>query len=396
VKTPNHKRNTRKLTVSAATAGAGALALAGALAAPASAQPLQAGDTGQASSPAFVKQIASGTKLHHEYRAGGTGAVTSGPLTNPDDLGYLRGHLFVGFQNTVGSMGEAGADGDTNSTIVEFTRSGEEVRQWDVTGKVDGLGTDPAAGTVIATVNEDGNSSLYTLAAGSGELTHYTYSVPLPHQGGTDAISVYQGKILVAASAPSVTGDVPAVYEVTLQPPAAAGAPGVAAVSGLYDIDATAIAANGPAAGTNVTLALTDPDSNEVVPAQSPRFAGDFMLNSQGDQQLIFYRPGANLQVLTLPTSVDDSAWATSWRGTFFATDSSADTVDAIRGVFTPGAMYTAVAPCNANNAPNICPGPGFPANYLGSIDLGTGAVSPVATAGATIEPKGLIFVPFG
>ena len=35
-------------------------------------------------------------------------------------------------------------------------------------------------------------------------------------------------------------------------------------------------------------LALTDPDSNEDVPAFATRFAGDFMLTSQGDKQQIF------------------------------------------------------------------------------------------------------------
>src|SRR5207245_10787665 len=40
--------------------------------------------------------------------------------------------------------------------------------------------------------------------------------------------------------------------------------------------------------GATTTLALTDPDSNAIVPAASPRFAGQFMLDSQGDGQLIF------------------------------------------------------------------------------------------------------------
>jgi len=37
-----------------------------------------------------------------------------------------------------------------------------------------------------------------------------------------------------------------------------------------------------------VPLALTDPDSNAVVPAASPRFGGDFMLDSQGDSQQVY------------------------------------------------------------------------------------------------------------
>ncbi len=44
------------------------------------------------------------------------------------------------------------------------------------------------------------------------------------------------------------------------------------------------------ASGQTVALALTDPDSNEDVPSYAARFAGDFMLTSQGDQEQIFVR----------------------------------------------------------------------------------------------------------
>ncbi len=39
--------------------------------------------------------------------------------------------------------------------------------------------------------------------------------------------------------------------------------------------------------GHMVNLDLTDPDSNQTVPPDGPRFAGNFMLTSQGDQQQI-------------------------------------------------------------------------------------------------------------
>jgi hypothetical protein len=66
---------------------------------------------------------------------------------------------------------------------------------------------------------------------------------------------------------------------------------------------------------------------------------------------------------------------------------------DAITGSFTSGTAYTAVAPCNANSAPSTCPGPGYPANSLGVINLKTGAVGNVALNGV-VTPKGLIFIP--
>jgi hypothetical protein len=51
------------------------------------------------------------------------------------------------------------------------------------------------------------------------------------------------------------------------------------------------------------------------------------------------------------------------------------------------------VAPCNANSAPSTCPGPGYPPNFLGTINLKTGAVGKVVIIGP-VAPKGLIFVP--
>ena len=86
----------------------------------------------------------------------------------------LGGNLYVGFQNGVGSQGEVAPSGNLDSTLVEFTTAGSVVKQWDVTGKIDGMGADAATGQVIATVNEDSKSSLYVLSGGT--VTHYTYT----------------------------------------------------------------------------------------------------------------------------------------------------------------------------------------------------------------------------
>ena len=90
---------------------------------------------------------------------------------------------------------------------------------------MDGLTADPARNIVIATVNEDLNSSLYTIdpLAGTGGIQHYAYNEPLPHNGGTDAISIVGGQIVVSASAPGTIGKpapqpaYPAAYTVTLR-----------------------------------------------------------------------------------------------------------------------------------------------------------------------------------
>lgn len=337
------------------------------------------------------KQIVLGTTLKHSYQPNGKGAAKTESLSQPDDIVALGGNLYVGFQNGVGSQGEPSISGNPDSTLIEITHAGSVVKQWDVKGKIDGMGADPATGQILATINEDGNSSLYAVSGGT--VTHYVYTPSsLPHLGGTDAVAVDNGKILISASAPGNSGkapaSVPAVFAVTLN-----AAARTAAVAPFFADNATATGINTPNTGKKVTLALTDPDSNGVVPSSSPEFAGDFVLNSQGDEELIFSSVGGqNLQVLKISTAVDDIAWATSANGTLYATDSGANTVDAITGPFTPGIAYTAVAPCNANSAPSTCPGPGYPANSLGTINMKTGAVGSVAVPAVT--PKGLVFVP--
>jgi hypothetical protein len=250
------------------------------------------------------------------------------------------------------------------------------------------MGADSAAGQVILTVNEDSNSSLYAVSGGT--ITHYTYPPKLPHLGGTDAVAVFNGKILITASAPGTGGkapaSAPAVYTVTLN----AGTK-TASVAPFFADNSTATVVN---TGKTTALALTDPDSNGVVPSGSPAFAGDFALDAQGDLEMIFSpASGTGLQVLKLSQSVDDTAWATSASGSLYTTDSSATTIDVITGPFTPGTAYTSVTPCNANSAPSTCPGPGYTANYLGAINLTTGKITTVAVNGP-VHPKGLIFVP--
>ena len=348
--------------------------------------------------PAYhVRQILSGKSLHHWYTRAGSRTKHREPLTQPDDITRAGGKLFTGFQNGVGPQGEPSTDGNRDSTVVEFTPNGRVIRQWDIRGKCDGLTADPHKGQVIATVNEDLHSSLYRIDLRSGHVTHYLYSRPLPHHGGTDAITFYHGMMLISASAPGTTGAAapnpayPAVYTVTLKQRTH-----VALVRPLFYDESKATAANGPHSGQTVRLGLTDPDSSEAVPPVAPRFAGDFMLTSQGDlEQIYVHRAGTkaqHLSVLTLSRSVDDTAWATAWHGAFYATDHDADRVDVISGVFWPGLALVAVTPCNANSAPATCPAPGFPANYLGQLNMSTGQITRVKLRGASLEPQGLIF----
>jgi hypothetical protein len=213
---------------------------------------------------------------------------------------------------------------------------------------------------------------------------------------------VLNGQLLVSASAPGTTGapapqpTYPAVYVVALH-----RRTGVAAVSPLFYDESTATVANAstPQAGKTVKLMLTDPDSNEIVPPDGPRFSGDFMLTSQGDLEQIFVtnagQPDQSLAVLRLSQSVDDTAWPDGQPGTLYSTDSTHDTVVAVRGTFPDGPV-AAATPCGANSAPATCPAPpAFPANYLASLNPWTGAVTKLSVAGVPYVPQGgLLFVP--
>jgi hypothetical protein len=354
---------------------------------------------GATTTPTYnVKTILSGKSLHHWYTKAGSRVRHSESLSQPDDITRIGKDLFTAFQNGVGPQGQASADGNRDSTVVEFTLSGVVVNQWDIMGKCDGLTANGAAGLVVATVNEDAHSSLYTIDAFTSQIVHYSYARALPHRGGTDAISFYNGLMLISASAPGTTGaaapkpSYPAVYVVTLNEPKR-----LASFRPLFFDESFATAANGKHSGQPVRLGLTDPDSNEVVPGFEARFAGDFMLTSQGDKEQIYVHAAGSKQqqlwVLKLSQSVDDTAWSTSWHGSFFATDHDDNTVDVIQGSFWPGTAFVAVTPCDANNAPATCPGRGFPANYVGHLDLYNGQISRVSLRGATLHPQGMIFV---
>ena len=62
------------------------------------------------------------------------------------------------------------------------------------------------------------------------------------------------------------------------------------------------------------------------------RFAGDFMLTSQGDQQQIYVDNAGGshqrLAVLSLSQAVDDTSWPNDHSGALYSTDSTNDAVD--------------------------------------------------------------------
>ena len=328
--------------------------------------------------------------------------------TGPDDIAYAEGHVFVGWQNGVGTKGEPNSTtGQTASTLVEYDRAGNVVQSWQLTGKIDGLAADPEADQVIATVNEDGNSSLYTVKtsghshgsasdrSGRG-VTHYTYS-PAPDSatsggvftgGGTDAVIVYRGQIILSASNP-IPANATAAFRVRLDRHRD--------IARLFPTFADNAAATDAVSGQSVTLALTDPDSNAAVPESSPRFGGDFVLDSQGDQQLIFAdglgRHASGLERLALThggtsAGVDDIRWADRTGGTLYVVDNKTDTIYSLTGPFSAGEAFAALDTVGTGSQQTSH------TTELDTIDLQTGALSPLVTGFTAI--KGVIWAPGG
>ncbi|HEY2563400.1 MAG TPA: hypothetical protein VGI44_06785, partial [Acidimicrobiales bacterium] len=65
----------------------------------------------------------------------------------------------------------------------------------------------------------------------------------------------------------------------------------------------------------------------------------------------------------------------------------------AVTGHF-PDSSVAVATPCGANTAPATCPAPGFPANYLGSLNPRSGQVAALTVGGVPFVPQGgLLFV---
>ena len=147
----------------------------------------------------------------------------------------------------------------------------------------------------------------------------------------------------------------------------------VAFFRALFYDESSATAANGPHFGKTVKLALTDPDSNEVVPSFAPRFGGDFMLTSQGDKEQIYVHGAGtwyqHLSVLALSQSVDDTAWATAWHGAFYAADHDGDTVDVIVRHVLAGHRVRGGDPVRRGQRARHLPGPRVPGELPGPAE---------------------------
>ena len=317
--------------------------------------------------------------------------------TKPDDITKLGDLIYVTYQN------DAGKDGTpvgSYSTVIAYDSTGKSVATYTIPGRCDGLTADPTHNRILATANEDINSSLFVIHPGTAQPAHYTYS-PDPAQtgsdgknGGTDAISVTPGgKIYVAHSNPDPKLPAPnntaAVYMLTLSGTTAQLTP-------LFGVNDPAAGINGPS-GAATPLGLTDPDSNQYLPALG---GGTLIQSAQADSKLVMAtnlqsgHPALKQLMLTnarpprhgaATPQLDDIAQVTG-PGTLYAVDQGPSAlVYAIdTSAITPGTMFGSQPKPSTGDLPND---PG-----LAVVDPTTGVVSHIG-AGLT-SPKGLLFLP--
>ena len=227
---------------------------------------------------------------------------------------------------------------------------------------------------------------------------HYSYTEPLPRNGGTDAISIYHGKVLISASAPGTDRRRPRRSRLPgrLRADVRRGEPVPRRFRPLFSDEAPREIANsrrrqatGRAAGAH------RPGLQRGRPRNAPRFAGDFMLTSQGDQEQIFVSApaaGPKLSVLTLTHSVDDTAWPSVGRRAL-RDRQRRDAIYKITGRLHARLDARRGYPVRPERRSEHLPRTGFPPNYLGELDPDTGTITPVPVDGPAFQPQGMLFL---
>jgi hypothetical protein len=319
--------------------------------------------------------------------------------SKPDDITRLGELLYVTYQN---NAGKDGTPAGSTSTIVGFDRhTGQVVQTYTVTGRCDGLTADPRHHRILASVNEDLNSSLFVITPGHpSPITHYTYR-PDPAQtgtdgtnGGTDAISVADdGTVYVAHSNPDLALPAPnnaaALYRMTLSGT-------TATLSPVFGINDSAKVINPvPGAPTIAPLGLTDPDSNRFLPGVE---GGTLIQDAQADSKLVVLSelrsPHPALAQLNLTNATPPNGGAATpqlddiervtGKGTLYTVDQTSGNVYTIDTTgIDPGTLFVSQPAPSAGDQPND------PA--LGVVNPHTGVVTHIDTTMAS--PKGLLFV---
>jgi hypothetical protein len=301
----------------------------------------------------------------------------SGQYYRPDSLTTDGTSIYVGYQNNATNDGTSGS-----STIVQYGMDGSVVQTFPVQGHNDGLRVDPSTNLLWSLSNEDANPVLTIIDPGTASETVYSLPTQTPFAGGYDDLAFTPSGIFISVSNPALNHQTvntrPAIERLNLLPNH------TVVLNPVLMGDSMATDAT---TGAHVKLNLTDPDGLAI------DTTGNVVLNDQADSQLIVLRPaGAGPQsvsrLLLQPsgTIVDETTWATSASstGSFLIADhSNPGTIYRLTktGGFTAGAAYATVS-----NDPQPY------ASSVGTLDTGTGTITPVATGFSS--PKGLLFIP--
>jgi len=318
--------------------------------------------------------------------------------SQPDDIAWLpaggldhgRTLVWTEFQNGINPNGTPSTQyGPDQSVIAGFDpTTGLLVRAISVGGHVDGVTGDPSTDQLLVTTNEDANSAFYLIDPATASVKTYTYA-PDPTvlgNGGTDSLVIINGVFYVSHSNPNDVTQ-PAAYTMTL----INSAPTLTAeLTPVFYDDSMALDA---LTGQNITMALTDPDTNYLMPSTSPLYAGDLATVSQADGRLIFASHlGNNPKLVQLNLTdnvggnlppIDGIAVTTANGGTLYASDPGAD--GGLGQIFSfSTAGYPAGTVFVTEPADNGNP-------LIGILNLTTGVITPFANH--LNDPKGLIYV---
>jgi hypothetical protein len=300
------------------------------------------------------------------------------PVFSPDDLAISADgtDLWVAYQNNAAVDGSSGT-----SNIVEYdVGSGAVLQNVVIAGHTDGLKINPKTGAVWTTQNEDANPTLAIINPKNGKFKVFGFVNPTAHGGGIDDF-VFGGTksqdVFLSCSNPSGPPFTNQAIAQIVGKPAK-----VTKIAPVIDGNATAY---NVVTGETETLAVSDSDSMTLDPA------GELVLDSQGDDELIVVRsPAASNPNLVIPltmngvaTEVNDtifvaSTWGTSaTTGTFFITDTAANAIYMLTKPYFPSNEVYTVADAVGD---------------IGLLDMNTGNITPVVTG--LQHPNGLAFSP--
>jgi hypothetical protein len=273
-------------------------------------------------------------------------AASTANYNSPDSITVGGGFVYVGFNNK-------GAN--NTSTIVQYTMSGKVVNTVNVSGFNDGLRINPTDGKIWALQNQDGpNPNLVVITPTT--LATKQFALTQVNGGGFDDVTFVNGKAFLSASNPQKNPNTdPAIVSATIVGNSVNLSPVLLG---------TAMATN-TATGQTQTLNLIDPD------ALTHDQHGSLVLSDETQNQLIFVKnPGTKQQSVSFLNSstaalgsinVDETGFPVG-SGFLLATNQDTGIIYKVQGPFVPGSAYAA-SPDNG---------------IFGSLDLGTGAITPI------------------